>query len=719
MTILSNGLDSRYVTSADLNPYLVDKSTGTALAGGQVFFYEDDSRTTPKVVYQLSYDLSTGLYSYVALPNPIHLSGVGTIDDGNGNNIALYYFPYDEFGNLQLYYITAYDSNNLFQFSRDAWPYNAGAGGGGGGGGDVTIDNAIGLQNMITNPQFARVSFIEGSTLTVSYTGNSTTVVGIAPGWDLNIVHTNSGSLTVVQNPIIGSSALPFNPPFTLGITPGINLTKLSLTQSFNNNPDWAAPQLANVNGYVSTSILLGPATNVTINYLQSNDLSDPQLLLTQNNATGAYEQFNATVELDMASNTDNGITGYDLIEIILSTTLPSVISNVQIVPLIDTAEISVFGQTTVNRQVDQMFNYYKPQLDFKPIPSYLVGWDFVVAPFQTLGTSGGPYATGANSAVYINETTIVFQSVSNSFTFGKSDAGALFLTATTPTQLAIVQYVQAPMASAVLIERLCSMVSSVTNSADGYPVTVSIWQTDNVSLPSTVVSNDCFINTLDANGHPNSVVAGWVEVPRGNLGNAKFTTAPTPTDPYDSHFNYHGFAGWNETQAKAIDATYLAIVVGTGTMSTSTNFGIQSVSLQAGDIPTIPAPQSFGQTLSDCQQFYEKSFNIATVPATAVGAGTGEFVASQVWPASSGSQLVGTILYKVTKFKIPNLITTYNPINNNAQVYNLSASKDCANVLANSNAQNGFYITCSTASATQAGDNLAIHWTSDARLGY
>ena len=298
MTILANGLDDRYITGPELQDYFVDKSTGQPLAFGQIFFYEDTSRTTPKNVFQLTYNSGTNQYSYTALPNPLTLSATGTFDDGNGVNIPIYYFPYDQFGNLELYYVAAYDSNNLLQFTRDAWPYpNANTSEA------VTINDAIGLTNMLTNPQFASVNFIPGSTLSIAYT-IGTTVVNVAPGWNLNITASGSGTLTIAQTPVTGSAGYPFNPPYVFTITPGLNIGAggLTLTQQLNNNPDWAA------GSFISGSIMLGPGTSITMNYVPSSGVTTE--ILQTSNTTGSRAQFNNTVALPIGTSTDTGLTG-------------------------------------------------------------------------------------------------------------------------------------------------------------------------------------------------------------------------------------------------------------------------------------------------------------------------------------------------------------------------------------------------------------------------
>ena len=113
-------LDPRYVTTPALEQFYIDKSTGFPLANGKITFYKDNERSLLKSIYTLSG--APPNYSYVALPNPLTLSSVGTIQDNNGNNVLPFYFPYDEQGNLELYYVTVYSCNGILQFTREGWP---------------------------------------------------------------------------------------------------------------------------------------------------------------------------------------------------------------------------------------------------------------------------------------------------------------------------------------------------------------------------------------------------------------------------------------------------------------------------------------------------------------------------------------------------------------------------------------------------------------------
>jgi hypothetical protein len=131
MTIISTGIDTRFVLASDLMEYFVDKITGAPLSAGIVTFYSDAARTTLKPVYQISTTRSPD-YTYTPLVDPVYLSAVGTFQDALGNNIVPYYYPFqgtpdENTGVPELYYITVYSNDGngnpaTLQFVRVAWP---------------------------------------------------------------------------------------------------------------------------------------------------------------------------------------------------------------------------------------------------------------------------------------------------------------------------------------------------------------------------------------------------------------------------------------------------------------------------------------------------------------------------------------------------------------------------------------------------------------------
>jgi hypothetical protein len=695
-------LDPRYITDLSLEQYFVDKDTGEPLAFGTVEFWQDDNRVVPKLVFEL-----TGAppnYTYTALPNPITLSAVGTISDINGNNVALYYYPFDALGNIQLYYVVIRNSLGVIQFTREAWPNTTS------GANPAATD--VGLSNELSNPQFVDVSFLPNNPDILAFVGAATTTVPIAPRWDLVVQHTNNTTVTVTRTAVAGISAYPGNPPYTLTILPGLNIAALTLRQRLDNNPDVFARAVGGQNGYLATSILLAPLTTLSISYQPNGQPA--QVLLNANNVGGVYAEFTNTVQLLPANNPSTADTGYVDILLNLPIVGASTFSNVQIVGLNSNLQGVTYDQVTSNREKDQLFNYYNPLLQAKPIPSYLVGWDFPFNPTQFLGPTLAASAAGVNTSRYVWDQTIVFQSANNGPAISRSAAGngALRITATNATQFALIQYLPQAMARKILNNRLSVNVSALTPFAGGLTGTISLWSTVDGALPSTT-GNASIIATIDANGKPATFNGNWVEVPRSGLGNAQFVVGNSAT----TNFNNYGFSGWTLNGAGQTNtATFFAIVVGFAQLGAAGTIDFNSISLVPGDIPTEPAPKLDSEIILDCVRYYQKTFAPATIPAQNVGVGTGE----STWVgANMGAfdQRSASILFTIPMNSIP-AITFFNPAAANGQVRDETVNLDCSATTAVNISSREFSVLCTGNAGTNIADFMGVHWTADSRLG-
>jgi hypothetical protein len=159
------------VSAAMLQDYFVDNATGLPMANGTITMYQDNSRTTLKNWYYQTG--SPGNYTYITLPNPMTLSGVGTIQDGNGNDVIPFYYPYDENDPsvAQPYYVVVVNSNGQSQFTRQNFPFITA------GSPLPPTSSGVTNTNLIVNNVFWRnIGSLNATTLTNSTTINGSTI---------------------------------------------------------------------------------------------------------------------------------------------------------------------------------------------------------------------------------------------------------------------------------------------------------------------------------------------------------------------------------------------------------------------------------------------------------------------------------------------------------------------------------------------------------------
>jgi len=701
-------LDEKYLTGFDLNQVFVNKDTGEPLSGGKIYFFRDSARGTSKLAYQLTSTL--GVYSYVALPNPITLSAAGTIANDDGDNVALYYYPYEglpaaDSSILDLYFVQVKSSAGVEQFTREAWPTISGS--------NNPIEEPAGFSNEVSNSQFVDLFFDTTAAHVIAFTGAATTTVGIGPDWDLVISHSDNGSVSVTRTAIAGSLKLPNNPPYTLSITGHAQVTAMSLRQRFNNNPDIWAPAVAGVGGYVASSVLLGNGSSVTMNYITSNAVTKE--LLSDTNASGVFAEFNATVQLDPGANPGAPSSGYVDLSIDVDILGTTVLSNVQVIGMNSDNQDVPYEQLPVNRQEDHLYHYYKDAIFGKRIPSYLIGWDFALNPAQALGATVAASAIGANKSKYVWDQTIMFQTEDSAIGVTRSAEGSIVLTAAIASKTALVQYLDQDEARALLAGDLSVNVRAKSDSVTTVTGNVSLYWTTAATLPVvTAGTNDSLVLSLDAAGKPATFNLAWNEVARTNRGDANLALTTGLRD--------YGFDNWDDTVVGAGDttATYFAIVVGFSEIDIAKTVTVESISLVPGSIPCRPGVQTKATVLAECQKYYEKSFDLDVVPAQAVGANTGEHsVINDV--AASSFQMLGTSLYKVTKRNTvaKPTVVTYNPIAANIQARNVLQAADCTLTTVLINQFSGFTLRAQVAAGSILNNQyLSVHWTSDSRIG-
>jgi hypothetical protein len=725
-------IDTHYIPAFSIEEVILDKDTGAPLSGGLVYFWRDSQRTQPKDVWQITG--SSPNYTFIRLPNPMELSSIGTFVDSLGNPTVPYFLPWvlnddDEPTEVpDYYYVVVTSSLDVEQFTRESVPYIP-----------QELDpgeNAIAYTNELSNPQFAQVLF---DTVTNShvYTFTSATlaVASVAPGWDL--VVTGTGTVTVSQTTPLGSLNVPTNPGTLLNIDSSGSLTVLRLRQRLNGSPNLFGD--GNISATFIAKTFAGTPSTLTMKYQQSSGMVVP-LTIASAVLSGTYTSFTGQLDVPVSTSIEDFPDAYVDIyfDIPISTNIE--ITSIQIVATGSVAVADVpYDQISNERQLSDLMWYYKPQLVYKPIPSWLVGWDFPLNPAQPLGETVAASAIGANKSKYVWDQTIVFQSADSGVGVDRVTVTQAFrMTAAVTTQMAVIQYLPSPQAVKITHAPIAVNIAASRSGGADINATVSLWYTSG-SLPNVAPgTNNSLVTALDANGFP-TVSAGWAEVPRlNNVGNAQFTLKARTTREYPDH----SFTGW-DLEGLSVTPTFFAIVIGTASVASTRTIEILSVGLCSGEIATRPAPQTPDQVLRECERYFEMTFNPGDVPGTTVT----DFGCLDI---PQNTKVVGgdTFLYP-SNFSFPFMSSKESPSSTAMQVYSpvLTGAADAVNVGFYNGAsgfsgsaertfstnwnfvdigQSGFGIAgkisaslISLGSASNfAQGTLRFHWTASSRLG-
>lgn len=579
-------LDPRFIPAFSIEDVLLDKDTGEPLSGGLVYFEIDDQRGVLKPVYQITG--TSPNYTFTQLPNPMVLSSIGTFEDALDAPVIPYFYPYKDNGDVELYYVRVTNFAGVPQFTRQAQPYIS-------SGSDSPSSNL--LENEISNPQFAEILF--NSPTTFSFNAVANEVISIAPGWDLVVSSPGVGSVTLTQITPAGSANIVTNPGTLLNISSS-SLSKLQLRQRIFGSPNlWGSGNLAS--SFIAKTYS-GTSPELKMYYSQSNGTVVDQLLVSASlPSSGDYESFPDSKFIPESDSTEEFPDAYidiyfDIplsIQIDISSVMLSFTDN-------EVVEDIIYEQDSLDRQVDHLFHYYNPRLQYKPIPSYTVGWDFMYNPCQELGTVIAATALGANKSRYIADQTIAFEEVSNALSY-TIDSIYLTVSTTATTQFALIQYLDRGAARELLSQRESMCLRGFTNAGTIEGI-ASLYYTTSGTLPTvTTGTNNSIVATMIAGKPATLNGAGWTEVGRSGLGNAKFTLG-TSID------NFH-LSGFDATSGNGSStAEFFAIVVSFNAMPSTQTVSLQFCTLNAGDISTPPPALSFRDTLSNLEAYYEKS---------------------------------------------------------------------------------------------------------------
>jgi hypothetical protein len=561
-------------------------------------------------------------------------------------------------------------------------------------------------ENQISNPQFAAMNF--SGTYTITGVTNPAPIE-IAPGWFLSLMGT--GNATISRFPMNADNPSPTNAPYALHL----NLVGWSgnaiLTQRFyQNGQNWQ-------NQYISSSftgLVVGSPIQVLVRLEASNGqplgvLQDPQL-------SGQFAQYTGSVLIPAYDNLNTPPAAWIDYQVQLPGTCEVYLTSFQVIASTSDTVYS-YEQTTVNRQLDHLAHYYDPLLAYKPIPSYLVGWDFPLNPaqFAPMVNSVVPaVATGNNGSFYTWDQTLLFQTVPSSVSVSRGTDGSFQATCALAGQIAVIQYLDATEARKIFSDRASVFISGYTNIANGLAGTVSLWACTDGALPSA--ANPTYlsgVSALSASAVPTMGNGTWVQMPNVFQNNTFTLPNVPPTNPA---FNDIALNGWDfGTNAVINTANFFAIVVAFEPWVVANTINLVSIGLNAGDIATKPAPKTFSETLLDCEYFYWKTFENGTPPQQNIGSVNTGCIA---WNANVAPMNTTANVDFPTLMRVVPTVTLYDPGGADAFAFNKPINMPCNPTALDTISTKRFSILATSPTGAAQGSTNFIHATADARLG-
>ena len=722
-------LDPHYITDGPLEEYFVDKDSGLPLAGGTLTFFRDDSRITPKTVYQLTG--SPPNYTYVALPNPITLSSVGTVQDAGGDNVVIYYYPWLPDGiTPDLYYVVCQDVNGVDQFTREAWP-NPNE-----GGSSPSPGGSLPVQNQISNPQFSQILINDVPTLTPSTTtftvSGSNNTFEVAPDWTLDANCSGTDTVVVQRVNLYGQLEAVTSPPFSLSVTTGITITSCQLRQRFNANSGlWTstASESLFLSGGIVVKNLVNVATNVSIFYRASNGVNHNvpvQILSATVGPSSDYTYYTGgSIQVPLSDDALAGENGFIDIYVQFTPGSSVEVTSIQVVPSINVAAAPalLYDVASSNRNEALMGDYYIPRVIQSPLQSLLTGWDFPLNPTQF----GATKTITATVPDYVWDQTICNSIVGNvAVTRNALDGSLQFVPASANDALYMIQYLSGAQVQEMLYTTLSSNVSAyLSASASVVTLTVQLYVG---SSSATIPVLPATIGTMNNLGVFTRSAANWSIVNRSGLDTARMQVLnQTPTMDNDVQFQ-----GWQLSNTQISDSTLFAIVT-TIAWTTLPTINLMSISLNKGDLPTRPAPQTPSDVLSECQYYFEQSYDSGAKAGAVTSNGC--LLVQQYFNSGAGT-LNGRsfgLPYKINK-RIAPTVTLYSVDGTSGNVQtvinNPGTGQTNANVLSTLWTQTGpgtegSYFMYSTNADLVAGSAtgrreiyILFHYVADSRLG-
>ena len=146
-----------------------------------------------------------------------------------------------------------------------------------------------------------------------------------------------------------------------------------------------------------------------------------------------------------------------------------------------------------------------------------------------------------------------------------------------------------------------------------------------------------------------------------------------------------------------------------------SGTFQMAKVKLHEGPSEIAVVERSFGEELSLCQRYYEKSFPYATVPAQNAGTSAGATGAAAT-VAGTATNYYGVVKYSMQK-RIAPTVTFYNPFAANAFARNLITGANATVTNTYDASESSFGMAANGITGLLVGELVGVHWVADSRF--
>ena len=206
---------------------------------------------------------------------------------------------------------------------------------------------------------------------------------------------------------------------------------------------------------------------------------------------------------------------------------------------------------------------------------------------------------------------TICYSNVGNVAVVRNTATGAMqFTPVSTNDAFYMLQYLTGAQAKELLYNNLSTNINAFLAANVG-TVTVQAFLFVGTAA-STIPTLPTTIGGMNNLGGFTSSASNWTPVLRNGLDTPRAQL--TSTIPIVS--NDIQFTGWQLSNAQLSDTDKCAMVI-TFAWTTAPVINVLSVSLNKGDLPTRPAPKTSSDVLSECEYYYEKSYNSGVTEGT------------------------------------------------------------------------------------------------------